>query len=381
MRTNGTVLSVFALTATRAGGIQLYAREVSAQLARIGWKSLLVFSTPPAGAARDLFELPNTRVEVVQDSERLAWRPMRKMAKLLAKARPRIVHLHFIHPWSSYPWLAKRYATEGVFLTDHNSRPAGYQPSPAALRGRPLRRLACVPLTKVFCVSSFVSCCVRKELPLPGHGVHVVYNGVEISRAEAGLARGDEFRFRHSIPKDRVVVLQVSWLIQQKGIDTFLDAARRVIARNNRIHFVVAGDGPLRHEYERTAERLGISGNVSFAGVVGDPLREGLYAACDIACQLSRWEEAFGLVIAEAMASRRPVIATRVCGIPEVVQDGESGYLVERGDCDVAAKRILCLAGDPRLRESLGKKGGEACRLRFDLSRNVAAVIHHYGLR
>jgi glycosyltransferase involved in cell wall biosynthesis len=380
MRTNGTVLSVFALKAGRVGGIQLYARELSAQLADIGWKSLLVFSTPPAGAALNLFELPNTQVEVVEDSEKCEFRPIHKMVKLMAKARPRIVHLHFIDPWRPYLWLARWYGAERVFFTDHGSRPTGYVPSAVAVKGRLLRRLACLPLTKVICVSSYVSRCVQKELPLPGHRIKAVYNGIDISRAEVGLTRRDEFRTQHSIPSDRIVVLQTSWLIRQKGVDLLLDAARRVISRNRRVQFVIAGDGPLRREYERTAQRFGIADNVLFTGVVGDPLGEGLYAACDIACQLSRWEEAFGLTVAEAMASKRPVVVTRVGGIPELVQDGESGYVVERDDCDAVVRSILHLARDAKLRESLGKKGYEVCRMRFDLSRNVAAIIHHFGL-
>ena len=380
MGSSNTVLSAFTLNPVRVGGIETYASELSAQLAEIGWKSVLVFLGPPSEEAKHLFALPNTRVEVVEGCGKLAWRPFRAMAKLLAEIRPRIMHLHFMDAFSGYPWLAKWYSAEQVFLTDHNSRPAGFRPTPTSLWKQPLKRLVHFPVAKVFCVSDFVSRCVREERVLPEERIHRVYNGVDLARAEAGQAHRDDFRRRHSIPADRVIVLQVSWLIPEKGIEDLLHAARNVLNRNGQVHFVIAGDGASRGDYQRMAEELGITDHVSFIGIVNDPLGEGLFAACDIACQMSQWEEAFGLTIAEAMASRRPVIATRVGGIPELVRDGESGYLVARSDCDALAERILQLAEDPQLRESMGETGGKVCGSKFDLTRNVRTVIHHYGI-
>jgi glycosyltransferase involved in cell wall biosynthesis len=125
---------------------------------------------------------------------------------------------------------------------------------------------------------------------------------------------------------------------------------------------------------------LGIADRVIFAGRISDPLGAGLYAASDIVCQLSRWEEAFGFTISEAMASGKPVIATRVGGIPELIRDGENGYLVPRGDGDAVADRILMLAEDSHLRDSMGEAGYEICRTKFDLATNVAALLGHFGL-
>lgn len=380
MRKNNTVLSAFRLSPARVGGIETYARELSSQLADIGWESLLVFLTPPSGSAEKLYDLPNTRVEVIENCGQFAWSPLRSMARLLAEVRPRIMHLHFMDGWSGYPWLAKRYSVEQVFITDHNSRPAGHVAKPVSPWKQPIKRLVHFPVTKIFGVSDFVCRCVREERVLPEDRIHRVYNGVDLARAEAGQALRDDFRRRHSIPKDHIVVLQVSWLIPEKGIDHLLQAARLVLARNERVHFIIAGDGAYRADYEQMAKEFAITDNVSFIGIVGDPLGEGLFAGCDIACQLSQWEEAFGLTIAEAMASERPVIATRVGGIPELVRDGESGYLVERGDSDALAERILHLVENPAIRESMGQTGGETCRSEFNLPRNVACIIDHYGL-
>jgi glycosyltransferase involved in cell wall biosynthesis len=363
------------------GGVETYAGELSAQLGQLGWKSVLVFLCPPSGGAETLFDLPNTRVEVVEGCGQCARRPLRAMARLLAKYRPGVVHLHFMDAWSGLPWLARLYGAERVFITHHDSRAAGYVPPPVARWKRPLLRLVYLPVTKILCVSSYVRRCVQAELEFLRDRVETAYLGVDTRRARGGIARREEFRRRYAIPPDRIVVLQVSWLIPEKGVGDLLQAARQVLDRKQNVHFVFAGDGPRRPEYERVAEQLGISANVSFLGEVKDPLGEGLYASCDIVCQVSRWEEAFGLTIAEAMASQKPVIATRVGGIPEIVEDGKSGFLIERGDTRALAEKILLLADAPGLRESMGQAGRGICREKFDLRKNVAMLIYNLGAR
>jgi glycosyltransferase involved in cell wall biosynthesis len=271
------------------------------------------------------------------------------------------------------------YAVDKVFMTDHISRPVGWQPRRASLWKRAIGHILSTPITKVFCVSSFVYGCWKERGMFDPARLAVVYNGVDVARADIGLAARDDFRRRHSIPGDRIVVLQAGWLIPEKGADNLLGAAKRVVVKNDRVHFVLAGEGPQRHDLEQLAHDSGIASNVTFTGRIEDPLGEGLYAASDLVCQVSRWEEAFGLTIAEAMASKRPVIATRVGAIPELVDDGQSGCLVDRDDQAGLADRILLLAEDTKLREAMGKAGSEICRTKFDLTTNVTSLIRHYG--
>ncbi len=160
----------------------------------------------------------------------------------------------------------------------------------------------------------------------------------------------------------------------------FLNAAKAVLQEEAGVHFILAGEGPQRQEYERMAAQLGISGRVTFTGRVRDPLGEGFWAACDIACQVSRWQEAFGLTIAEAMAAGRPLIGTRTGAIPELIEDGRSGFLVEPGDTAGMAEKIVVLARDPRQRQEMGCTGKRICEEKFSLQKNVAALIDRYGI-
>jgi glycosyltransferase involved in cell wall biosynthesis len=104
------------------------------------------------------------------------------------------------------------------------------------------------------------------------------------------------------------------------------------------------------------------------------------FAAADIVCQLSRWEEVFGWMIAEAMAHAKPVVATRVGGIPELIMDGVTVHLVDRGDTQEMSDRILTLLDDPTLRARMGQAGRETVSAKFDLRKNVAQLITAYGI-
>jgi glycosyltransferase involved in cell wall biosynthesis len=113
---------------------------------------------------------------------------------------------------------------------------------------------------------------------------------------------------------------------------------------------------------------------------VQDPPVRGVVRCRDIVCQVSRWQEVFGFTIAEAMACGKPVVATRVGGIPELVQDGETGFLVPRGDVAQIASRILNLLADRDLRTRLGEAGRRVASERFDLKTNVIQLLQLYGL-
>ena len=146
------------------------------------------------------------------------------------------------------------------------------------------------------------------------------------------------------------------------------------------MQFVLVGDGADRDQYMRDAAVMGIEDRVTWTGMVADPFGEGVFAAADIVCQFSRWEEVFGWMIAEAMAHCKAVVATRVGGIPELITDGISGRLVERGDTVAMSESILKLLADPALRARMGAAGRETVLEKFDLRKNVAQLISSYGI-
>jgi glycosyltransferase involved in cell wall biosynthesis len=235
------------------------------------------------------------------------------------------------------------------------------------------------PLTKAIGASDYVCRCLAGSGYVPASRVCRIYNATDVTVSrDAGT--GGQFRLRYGIPSDRMLVLQVSWIIPEKGIADLLEAARLAIEEDPGIHFAFVGEGAYRSEFMRLAADMNIGGHVTWTGLVDDPLGSGVFAAADIVCQMSRWEEAFGFVIAEAMVHGKPLVATRVGGIPELVLEGETGYVVDRGDTRAMADRILRLARDPGLRKQLGAAGRRRAEAEFDVRKNVAALLDLYQI-
>jgi glycosyltransferase involved in cell wall biosynthesis len=375
------VMSVFDVQPRFIGGTETYARELSLQLDRQGWRSVLCFVTPPTEEIARFLDLPNVSIELLrQDVTRFNVPVMARLAQLLRRYRPGIVHFHYVDLLSPYPWIARLSPVRKIFFTDHSSRPENHHQGRASLARRCLARAINWPVSRVICVSDYGHRSVVERGLFPPGRCQRIYNGVDLSRVVESRERAAAFRRQFSIPDGRTVVTQVSWIIPEKGILDLLEAARLVVADRPSAHFVIVGDGAFREEYMKRGGELGLRGHLTWTGLVEDPFTAGVYDAADIVCQASRWEEVFGWVLAEAMAYGRPVIGTRVGGIPEVVTDQETGFLVERGDVRALAGKVVALIDDPPQRSAMGRAGRQKVRARFDLQKNVLQLLECYGV-
>jgi glycosyltransferase involved in cell wall biosynthesis len=375
-----TLVSVFGVEPRRIGGTEMFARELSAQLGEQGWHSVLCFLSEPQGDVRRFLELPNVSFATLSDSTEGGWRTYLNLFRILKKHRAATLHLHFVSFLTLYPWIARLAGVRRVFFTDHHSRPAGYVAQRAPLWKRIAARAIALPLTKVICVSNYGYQCMTTVNALPRDVYEMIYNGIDLSRVTTDNGAGARFRERFSIPADRLIVGQVSWIIPEKGIDDFLEMARLVLSRRKDVQFVLAGEGAPREQYMKDAAARGLGDRITFTGMIDDPFGEGIFHAFEVVCQFSRWEEVFGWMIAEAMAHQTPVVATRVGGIPEVVSEGQTGYLVERGDAESMSRRVLELLNDQATRFRFGQAARHKVAAKFDLKTNVAQLIKSYGI-
>lgn len=375
-----TLVSVFGVEPRRIGGTETFARELSRQLDERGWKSVLCFLSEPAEEVKRFLDLPNVSLAVYGSATDSGLKIGKSLAAITREHGPEILHLHYFGFINLYSWLARFQSVKQVFFTDHHSRPSGYIANRAPFWKRAIGRVVNGPLTKVICVSNYGHECMSSFGLLPRDRFQMIYNAVDLSRVKADPQRAIDFRRRFSIPMDRSIVTQVSWVIPEKGIIDFLETARVVSRHNHNVQFVIVGEGAYREQYMKQAVEMGIADRVTWTGMVEDPFGEGVFEAADVVCQFSRWEEVFGWMIAEAMAHGKPVVATRAGGIPELVQDRESGYLVDRGDIETMSDRIMTLLNDPGLRNRMGSTAKNIVHEKFNLTHNVAKLIATYGL-
>jgi len=228
---------------------------------------------------------------------------------------------------------------------------------------------------RVFSVSRASARSLREDYGVPEELLEVLPNGIRDGRAwnPREVARS---RLRLGLSPTDVAVLWAGRFTQEKGVDLLLSAAERLGSRPTKVRFLLAGDGPLRVSLEGRFAKTIASGRATLLGWRDDVAR--LLRMCDIATMPSRLE-CFGLFIAEAMAAGKPVVATRVHGIPDVVRDGETGILVPPEDPAALAWAVERLAADRGAREAMGRAGRRRYEAEFTFE--TAATRFERALR
>lgn len=225
---------------------------------------------------------------------------------------------------------------------------------------------------RIVVVADFLTKDFVEVARFPREKIEVIHNGVAVSSA---IERHVDHKFRSSLglaPEDLVVGI-VANLRPAKGYEYFLAAAKLICQEMPGVKFLIAGEGEgeIKRKMLSTIESLGLGDSIRILGFRSDVPK--LLRAFDIFV-LSSISEGLPLCVAEAMAAARPVVATRVGGLPEVVRDGHNGYLVEPGDPRALAERTLHLLRNRELRLSMGEAGHRIALSRFSLE----AMISRY---
>jgi glycosyltransferase involved in cell wall biosynthesis len=367
---------VVGIEPSKIGGAEERVHAACSQLRDRSFRTTVVWEAAPAAIVRDLFsDLKSTTVfHSIQRQAELTPRKAVEWLRFMRKARPSIVAYSFNGVLSCVPFAAWLGGARRVVYSHHSSSPMDGVAPQMTIPKRLIGRLLLAPLVGATAVSEFSRRSLVSGGLVPEGRTTTVYNGVDCSRP-TNHKQGEQFRRRFSIPLHREVVLQVSWLVPEKGIDVLIRAMRRVLEKRPEAHLVVVGSGPQREGYQALAAAEGLTGHVTFTGQIERPRSEGVFEAASVYCQLSQWGEAFGLAIAEAMASGLPVVAANVGGIPELVDVGTTGYLVHPQDHTEASNRIVSLLNNHELRKNLGEAGQRRARDQFELRRNTAQLV------
>lgn len=163
-----------------------------------------------------------------------------------------------------------------------------------------------------------------------------------------------------------------------KGVHDLIEAVALVARRVPTVRLDIAGDGPFRPELERQVRARGLADRVRFRGRVAGAAKEEWFAGVHVVAAPSNMWENFPLVALEALVRARPVVATRIGGIPDIVDDAESGYLVPIDRPEALADRLHVLLEDPAAARALGDTGRDRVLRRFTPERHVVRLLEVY---
>jgi glycosyltransferase involved in cell wall biosynthesis len=368
------------------GGPALHVAYLTAGLTDRGYDTTLVAGSLARGEDSMAFVAESLGIDIVKISElHREVAPARdviaalRLAQLIRRERPHILHTHTAKA-GAVGRIAAVLAADArppvIVHTFHGHVLRGYFDPIRAEAFRHVERT----LARISTALVAVSPQVRDDLVAlgvaPAKKFTVVRLGVELERRVGPEADGRvETRRLLGIPEDAFTVGWIGRMTGVKRTDDVLLAFQQLRSSGVDARLCMVGDGPDRNELERRAHELGVMRDTVFLGYqenVGP-----LYAAFDTFV-LPSSNEGTPVTSIEALAAGRPVVATRVGGVPDVVRDGEDGFLVEPGSIDGLANRLAELASDPKLRARMGKAARSRVLPRYSVGRLVDDVDRLY---
>lgn len=199
---------------------------------------------------------------------------------------------------------------------------------------------------------------------IPAQKIITIHNGIDLDSSEADLSREDADVAEDTFP----LIAHVANLRPMKGHDVALGALKILLEDFPQAFILFAGRDDCSGRVQRMAREMGLGPHVRFLGY--HERTRALVRLCDMAILPSR-HEGLPVSILEAMAESRPVVASRVGGIPEMMTDGEEGLLVEAGDPQALAQAVRQLAADDTLRARMGRQGWTRVQTQFTLESMV----------
>ena len=290
---------------------------------------------------------------------------MLAFSRAYRRARPDILHIHLASPVESLPviLIAARLSSAPILTTEHLPT---YHPAERAW-SRSLK--AAVPVGRIITVSPADAEYLVTHFGLPREKMRYVPNGVAIKK---DIPSRTEARERLRLPASAIVAAYVGEITERKGLVELVEAWSAVDAK---AIILLAGAGPLAEELANRARAAGLTERFRLLGSLRPP--DLLYAACDLFV-LPSHHEAMPLALLEAMAALRPVVATHVGGIPEVVREGVEGYLVAPRDPKALAAALGRMIGDEKARERMGSAARRRVEESFSVEKMIAGTCAVY---
>lgn len=344
------------------GGLGRAVTHISARLAKLATVYVLTIGLPGRVADEQRDGLHVLRVDpfVLRSTGFLSWVYCFNFL-LLARAlkeglRPHVIHSH---DWLTAPASValKHLLKAPLIVTVHATE---YGRSRGSIITSMQRQVhywewrMCYEAWRVIVCSGAMRQEVVRAFALPSDKLLVLPNGVELDELDCHKPLEGEKK-RYALPWEKIVLF-VGRHVYEKGVDVLVEAARTILSHRSDVKFVIAGDGPMRLHLMWLSSTYGLGDKVLFTGRLSDEELYKIYKLAYMVAIPSRYEP-FGIVALEAMASGKPVIASRVGGLSEIIVDGKTGVLVPPGDPGALARAIELLLDNPQLAGEMGVRG------------------------
>lgn len=363
------------------GGPTLHVSYLTKGLEERGYSTTLVAGSLARGEDSMAYAASDLGVEVVQIPQlhrdlSPVYDPVavRRIVEEIRRVRPHIVHTHTAKAGAvgrAAALLSGDARPPVIVHTYHGHVLRGYFDPVRTEFFRETERLLARRTTRLVAVGPEVRDDLVSLGVAPAEKFSVIRLGIDLERRIEGAAGGPELRRQLGIPPERFVVGWIGRMTGIKRVPDVLASFERLLAQGVDATLCLVGDGPERDQLEQRAHDLGIVRNTLFLGYQRDVAP--YYGLFDVLL-LPSGNEGTPVVAIEALAAERPVVGTRVGGMPDVVDDGVDGFLTDVGDVDALAARLAELARDPGLRRRFGAAGRERVVPRYRVSRLVDDV-------
>src|SRR5215831_19399852 len=286
-------------------------------------------------------------------------------AEFFARSGVDHVHVHFANRAAHTALFLKEISGISFSVTAHG------QDFMKDLGSDDLLREICAAAEFVAAETDYSRDLLRQRCPDSAAKIHRVYNGIDLERFPAHGPVNNN-------PTPRIV--SVGRLVAFKGVADLIDACAELARHGVNFACEIIGDGPLRDRLQTKIKQLDLSSRVNLLGSLSQNIVLEKLQAADVFALASTTDDkgatdVFPTVILEAMASARPVVSTRLAGIPELVMDGQTGILVSPGDSTALAQPLEQLIRDPQLRLRYGRAGRSRIEQHFRIEQTVAPLL------
>lgn len=370
------------------GGAGIYALNITRELANLG--HYVVVFTPDISKSVSELDLNNIKIQKVLINKKLPFKAFHFWLRLPNEIKKfeenncfDIIHFNGISFW----FLKKRLSKAKHIVTVHHLVKDSIKNNNLSFISRikdisgensffmPFLEKKCIESPdKLIAVSNFTKKQIIESYDIDPKLIEVIYNGIDSH--SCSFTKEELVGFKKKLNFDQPILLFVGRVDDPRKDLNFLIQAVKKVSDIINVTLVVVGKGN-QTEAKKLIDSLGLSNNVVFTGFVNDNYLQKCYSVCDIYVCPSKLE-GFGLTLVEAMIAGKPIIATNVGAIPEIIKNGINGILVKSGDIDEMCMAICTLLKNKKMANDIGKKNAECISVKYSWNKNARKLLELY---